>query len=161
LFAMLFIGLAGGIVGGPRLIGALSRRRWFGLSIVLAAGAVVLLGLAWHLALAVVATLFVGVGAGMAFLSGTTLLGGEVDDEMRGRAIAVVQTGVRVVLMLTIALSSTLVGAGGQPAVDLGFTTLQVSISRILLLVAGVLGVLAGVGALRQMDDKAGVPVLA
>ncbi|GIJ74627.1 dTMP kinase [Virgisporangium ochraceum] len=161
LFAMLFIGLASGIVGGPRLIGALSRRRWFGMSIVLAAGAVVFLGLAWHLVLAVVFTLFVGVGAGMAFLSGTTLLGGEVDDEMRGRAIAVVQTGVRVVLMLTIALSSTLVGAGGRPTIDLGFVTLHLSTTRILLLVAGVLGVIAGIAALRQMDDKPGVPVLA
>jgi dTMP kinase len=161
LFAMLFIGLAGGIVGGPRLIGALSRRRWFGLSIVLAAGAVVFLGLAWHLALAVVATLLVGVGAGMAFLSGTTLLGGEVDDEVRGRAIAVVQTGVRVVLMLTIALSSTLVGAAGTPTIDFGSVSVDVSTTRILLLVAGVLGVLAGITALRQMDDKPGVPVFA
>src|SRR5439155_6117105 len=37
LFAMIFLGLAIGIVAGPRLIGALSRRRWFGLSIILAA----------------------------------------------------------------------------------------------------------------------------
>jgi dTMP kinase len=161
LFAMLFIGLAGGIVAGPRMIGALSRRRWFGLSIVLAAGSVVLLAVAPHLSVAVAATLLVGVGAGMAFLSGTTLLGGEVDDELRGRAFAVVQTGVRVVLMLTIALSSTLVGAGGRPRIDIGFTEFTVSTTRILLLVAGVLGVLAGVGALRQMDDKSGVPVLA
>jgi len=161
LFAMLFVGLAGGIVAGPRLIGALSRRRWFGLSIVLAAGSVVLLAVAPHLSVAIAAVLLVGVGAGMAFLSGTTLLGGEVDDELRGRAFAVVQTGVRVVLMLTIALSSTLVGAGGRPRIDIGFTEFTVSTTRILLLVAGVLGVLAGVGALRQMDDKAGVPVLA
>jgi dTMP kinase len=161
LFAMLFIGLATGIVAGPRMIGALSRRRWFGLSIVLAAGSVVLLALAWHLSIAVVATLLVGVGAGMAFLSGTTLLGGEVDDELRGRAFAVVQTGVRVVLMLTIALSSTLVGAGGRRSIDVGVTAIPLSTTRILLLAAGVFGVLAGVGALRQMDDKAGVPVLA
>ncbi|GAA0899844.1 dTMP kinase [Virgisporangium aurantiacum] len=161
LFAMLFVGLASGIVAGPRLIGALSRRRWFGLSIVLASGSVVLLALAPQLAFAVGFTLFVGVGAGMAFLSGTTLLGGEVDDELRGRAVAVVQTGVRVVLMLTIALSSTLVGAGGRRAIEFGSLTLHVSTSRILLLVAGVLGVLAGIGALRQMDDKPGVPVLA
>jgi dTMP kinase len=161
LFAMLFIGLALGIVAGPRMIGALSRRRWFGLSIMLAGGAVVLLALAPQLAVAVVATLFVGVGAGMAFLSGTTLLGGEVDDDLRGRAVAVVQTGVRVVLMLTIALSSTLVGAGGRPSIDLGSVTVHVSTTRILLLVAGVFGVLAGIGAFRQMDDKRGVPLLA
>ncbi|WP_203905241.1 dTMP kinase, partial [Virgisporangium aliadipatigenens] len=161
LFATLFIGLAGGIVAGPRLVGALSRRRWFGLSIILAAGSVIVLALAPQLAFAVTATLFVGAGAGMAFLSGTTLLGGEVDDEVRGRAFAVVQTGVRVVLMFTIALSSTLVGAGGRPTFDLGPFTVELSTTRILLIVAGVCGVMAGAGALKQMDDKHGVPLLA
>src|SRR5205085_9346362 len=34
LFAILFVGLGVGIVAGPRVVGALSRRRWFGLSIV-------------------------------------------------------------------------------------------------------------------------------
>src|SRR5207248_2914949 len=40
LFAMLFIGLGIGIVAGPRLVGGLSRRRMFGVSIVLAAAGV-------------------------------------------------------------------------------------------------------------------------
>lgn len=161
LFAMLFIGLAAGIVAGPRMIGELSRRRWFGMSIMLAAGSVVGLALAWHLTIAVVATLLVGTGAGMAFLSGTTLLGGEVDDEVRGRAFAVVQTGTRVVLMFTIALSSTLVGAGGRPNLDVGPFDIGLSTTRLLLIAAGLFGLLAGVGSFREMDDKPGVPILA
>jgi dTMP kinase len=161
LFAMLFIGLAAGIVAGPRLIGALSRRRWFGLSIILAAGSVIVLAFAWHLAIAVAGTLLVGIGAGMAFLSGTTLLGGEVSDDLRGRAFAFVQTGTRVVLMLTISLSSVLVGAGGSRQLNLAFAEIQVSSTRPLLLAAGVLGVVAGFVALHQMDDKRGVPIIA
>jgi dTMP kinase len=161
LFAMLFIGLAVGIVLGPRMIGALSRRRWFGLSIVMGACAVIMLAFAWHLALAVVATLLVGIGAGMAFLSGTTLLGGEVGDDMRGRAFAFVQTGTRVVLMFTISLSSILVGAGGSRLLDLRFAEIQISSTRPLLAAAGLLGVVAGIFALRQMDDKPGVPIVA
>jgi dTMP kinase len=161
LFAMLFIGLAGGIVAGPRLIGALSRRRWFGLSIILAAGSVIVLAVAWHLSIAVVGTLLVGIGAGMAFLSGTTLLGGEVSDDLRGRAFAFVQTGTRVVLMLTISVSSILVGAGGSRQLNLNFAEIQISSTRLLLAAAGVLGVLAGFTALRQMDDKRGVPIIA
>jgi dTMP kinase len=161
LFAMIFIGLAAGIVLGPRMIGALSRRRWFGLSIILAASAVIVLALAWHLALAVAGTLLVGIGAGMAFLSGTTLLGGEVSDDLRGRAFAFVQTGTRVVLMFTIALSSIVVGAGGSRLVNVWFAEIQVSSTRLLLLAAGVLGVIAGIFALHQMDDKRGVPILA
>jgi dTMP kinase len=161
LFAMLFIGLGIGIVAGPRLVGGLSRRRMFGVAIVLAAGSVTLLAVAPHLAVAVIGTLFVGVGAGMAFLSGTTLLGSEVDDELRGRAFAVVQTGTRVVLMLTISLSGFVVGAGGSHQLSLPGVAIQISTTRLLLAVAGVFGVFAGLAALRQMDDKPGVPVLA
>ncbi|MEV8513387.1 dTMP kinase [Dactylosporangium sp. NPDC051484] len=161
LFAVLFLGLGIGIAVGPRLIGALSRRRWFGLSIILAGGSVLILALATHLAIAVAGGLLVGVGAGMAFLSGTTLLGGEVTDDMRGRAFAFVQMGTRVVLMLTISLSSVIVGAGGTRKIDLGFYDFEVSSTRPLLAIAGVLGVLAGSFALRQMDDKKGVPILA
>ena len=158
LFAVIFIGLGAGIGLGPRLVGALSRRRWFGLSIILAAGSVALLSLAVHLSVAVFFTLLVGAGAGMAFLSGTTLLGGEVNDEVRGRVFAVVQTGTRVVLMLAISLSGVAVGLGGSHAV--AGTGLSVSSTRVLLGVAGLLGVAAGLWALRQMDDKPGVPVL-
>jgi dTMP kinase len=161
LFAMLFIGLGIGIVGGPRLVGGLSRRRMFGVAIILAAGSVTILAVAPHLSVAVVGTLLVGVGAGMAFLSGTTLLGGEVDDEVRGRAFAVVQTGTRVVLMLTISLSGFLVGAGGSRELALPGVAIQISTTRLLLAAAGVFGVVAGLAALRQMDDKPGVPILA
>jgi len=161
LFAVLFIGLGIGIVGGPRLVGGLSRRRMFGVAIILAAGSVTILAVAPHLSVAVVGTLFVGVGAGMAFLSGTTLLGGEVDDDVRGRAFAVVQTGTRVVLMLTISLSGFLVGAGGSRELALPGVAIQISTTRLLLAVAGAFGVVAGIAALRQMDDKPGVPILA
>jgi dTMP kinase len=159
LFAVIFIGLGLGIGLGPRLIGGLSRRRWFCLSIMLAGASVALLSLAPHLSVAVVGALLVGAGAGMAFLSGTTLLGGEVSDDVRGRVFSVVQTGTRVVLMLAISVSGVLVGLGGSR--DVGGTGVAISATRVLLAVAGVLGVIAGFWALRQMDDKAGVPLWA
>ncbi len=157
LFAMIFVGLGLGIAVGPRLIGALSRRRWFGLSIVLAGVNVALMAFAWHLSVAVILVILVGVAAGMAFLSGTTLLGGEVADAVRGRVFAFVNMSTRVVLMLAISLASVLVGLGSERDV----IGVELSITRPLLFVAGVVGVIAGVAAFRQMDDKAGVPVLA
>ncbi|WP_281174143.1 dTMP kinase [Hamadaea tsunoensis] len=159
LFGLIFIGLGLGIALGPRLVGALSRRRWFGLSIGLAGVSVGLLSVAPHLSIAAFGTLLVGSGAGMAFLSGTTLLGGEVEDEVRGRVFAFVQTSVRVVLMLAIAMSGVLVGAGGSREVHVFGATVAISATRVLLFVAGVFGTLAAVWALRQMDDKPGVPV--
>lgn len=157
LFAVLFVGLGVGIVAGPKLVGALSRRRWFGLSIVLASISVTLLGFAWHLAIAVFFAFGVGVGAGMAFLAGTTLLGREVADDVRGRVFAFIQTSTQVSLLLTISLSGIVVGLGGSRDIF----GVPVSTTRLLLLAAGVFGVTAGLTALRQMDDKRGVPILA
>lgn len=162
LFAVLFTGLAAGIVGGPKLVRALSRRRWFGLSIVLAAVSVGLLAVAPHTSLAAVAALGVGAGAGMAFLAGTTLLGTEVGDEVRGRVFAFMQTSTRFVLMLAVSLSGVLVGVGGSHELfRVAGTGVAISSTRLLLLAAGVLGAVAGLAALRQMDDKPGVPILA
>jgi dTMP kinase len=161
LFGVIFIGLGCGISFGPWLIGELSRRRWFGMSIILAAGGVIVLALALHLTMAVVGALLVGAGAGMAFLSGITLLGGEVGDALRGRVFAFVHTGVRGVLMIAIAMAGVLAGAGGARALNLGVATISDPYTRVLLLVAGVGGILAGRLAFRQMDDKPGVPVLA
>lgn len=161
LFGLIFIGLGAGIGFGPWMVGALSRRRWFGMSIVLASVGVIVLGLAVHLSVAVVGALLVGGGAGMAFLSGITLLGGEVGDALRGRVFAFVHTSVRVVLMLAIALTGLMAGAGGSRLVSLGLADVSVSYTRVLLLVAGLGGILAGRLAFRQMDDKRGVPVLA
>ena len=48
--------------------------------------------LALHLSIVLLLVVLVGAGAGMAFLAGTTLLGGEVADEVRGRVFAVVQS---------------------------------------------------------------------
>lgn len=160
LFGLIFIGLGSGIGFGPWLIGELSRRRWFGMSIVLAATGVIVLAVAVHLSIAVVGALLVGAGAGMAFLSGITLLGGEVGDDVRGRVFAFVHTSVRAVLMLAIALTGPLVGVGGSRNLDFGLFHTTVSYTRVLLFVAGVFGILAGRIAFRQMDDKPGVPVL-
>jgi len=157
LFGSIFLGLGIGIVLGPKLVGSLSRRRWFALSIVWAAGSVLILTFAWHLAIAVLGSLCVGIGAGMAFLSGVTLLGTDVTDDVRGRVFAFIQTGTQVTLLLTISLSSFIVGLGGEHRY-FGYT---ISTTRPMLLAAGVFGVIAGIGAFRQMDDKPGVPVFA
>jgi dTMP kinase len=160
LFACLFIGLGVGMGFGPKLAGDLSRRRWFALSIVLAGGSVMALFGVPFLALAMVFALFVGLGAGMAYLSGLTLLGREVDDQLRGRVFAFIQSMVRVVLMLATAVSSLLVGLGGQHTVHLGSVPFTFNASRGLLLVGGAMAVTVGVIAFRQMDDKRGVPLL-
>ncbi|HEY7274147.1 MAG TPA: dTMP kinase [Actinoplanes sp.] len=161
LFGTIFIGLALGIGLGPMIVRDLSRRRWFGMSIMLASASVMFLGLAFHLSMALVGSVLVGAGAGMAFLAGTTLLYGEVGDEVRGRVFSVVQIGTRMVLLLAITLAGLLVGFGSSRHIEVGDMAVDISFTRVLLLVAGLIGVWVGIGSFRQMDDKRGVPVLA
>ncbi|WP_262283301.1 dTMP kinase [Micromonospora sp. MA102] len=161
LFGAIFVGLALGIGLGPMIVRDMSRRRWFGMSIVLASASVLVLAFAIHLSMAMLGAILVGAGAGMAFLAGTTLLGGEVADEVRGRVFAVVQIGTRLVLILAIALSSLLVGVGGSRQLTIADLGISVSSTRLLLLAAGAAGIFAGISAFGQMDDKKGVPVLA
>jgi dTMP kinase len=70
---------------------------------------------------------------------------------------AFIQTGTQVTLLLTVSLSSVLTGLGSSREI----VGLHVSTARLLLLGAGLFGVFAGLTALRQMDDKHGVPLLA
>jgi dTMP kinase len=160
LFAVLFVGFGVGIVAGPRIVGQLSRRRWFGLSIMLGGVSILAVAVIPSLEPALVATFGAGAGAGMAFLSGITLLGNEVADEVRGRVFAFVQTAVRVTLVGSIAVAGILVGLGSSRRVNVDGLDVDVSTTRVLLFVAGVASIWVGRNALRAMDDRPGVPII-
>ncbi|MBI1759601.1 MAG: dTMP kinase [Actinobacteria bacterium] len=161
LFGGVFVGLGLGIVLGPRVVRDLSRRRLFGLSIVLAGTCLALVAVMPHLVLALLAVVGVGFGGGLAYLSGTVLLGAEVHDSVRGRTFALITSMVRVVLILTLASVPFLVGLVSQRRLDLFGVRFVIDGSRIMLIVAGVLAVAVGLVSYRQMDDRQALPVLA
>jgi len=161
LFGGVFVGLGAGIVLGPRVARDLSRRRLFGLAIVLAGMCLALVGLMPHLALALVMVVGVGFGGGLAYLSGTVLLGAEVDDEVRGRTFAFITSMVRVVLILTLATVPFLVGLVSRRRLTVLGVDFVVDGSRIVLVLAGLLAMAVGLVSYRHMDDRAGLPILA
>ncbi|CAM3291122.1 Thymidylate kinase [Stackebrandtia soli] len=161
LFATIFVGIGIGVALGPVIVKDLSRKRLFGMSIVLAGIGLFVNAIAPHVSIALIGTAVVGAGAGMAFLAGITLLGREVDDTVRGRIFAFISTGARVVLMVSVAGAGLIAGFGSSRQVDLGLFTYDLSFSRLLLLIAAVLAVAVGIASFRQMDDKPGVPILA
>lgn len=161
LFGAVFIGLGVGIALGPSVARDLARERLFGVAIV-GAGVVVAL-LAWTFALwiALLLVALMGFFAGVAYLAGFTMLGTEVDDELRGRTFALVQSLVRVALILSLAVAPFVVGLLGSRTVDLGAVALTVTGERLLIFAAGLLAVGVGVVAYRQMDDGRPVPLVA
>jgi dTMP kinase len=147
---------------GPRLLEGFSRRRLFGLSITCAGGFLVLIALVPSLVAAVVFTLAVGACGGLAWVTGYTLLGLEVDDEVRGRTFAFLQSAARVVLVLVLALGPAIAAPIGTHTIHVarGFTLTYNGAAWVFLL-AGVVAVVLGLTAYREMDDRKGVPLIA
>ncbi len=161
LFGAVFIGLGLGIALGPSIAHDLARERIFGIAIVGAGIMVVLMAWTFTLWVALLLVVLMGFFAGIAYLAGFTLLGTEVQDEVRGRTFAIVQSLVRAALILSLAVVPFGVGLIGRHSVDLGAVTVPVTGERVMLLVAGLLAVGVGVLAYRQMDDGRPVPLLA
>src|SRR6185436_476144 len=101
LFGAVFIGLGLGIGIGPSVARDLARQRIFGVAIVGAGVMVLLLTFTFTLWIALLLVVLMGFFAGIAYLAGFTLLGTEVEDEIRGRTFAIVQSLVRAALIVS------------------------------------------------------------
>ena len=101
--------------------------------------------------IALLLVVFMGFFAGIAYLAGFTLLGTEVEDEIRGRTFAIVQSLVRAALILSLAIVPFGVGLIGRHQVDLGVATVPITGERVMLFVAGLLAL--GVGVRRLPAD--------
>ncbi|WP_322760349.1 dTMP kinase [Frankia sp. Cr2] len=161
LFGAVFVGLAAGMALGPRLLGDFSRSRLFGLSVTAAGVAMLAVAVMPNLVLACVVVVLVGMFAGIAWVTGYTLLQAEVSDELRGRTFALVQSLVRIDLLLVLAVAPALVGLIGSHRIGLwGSVRLRADGVTIVLLAAGLLAVAVGLFAYRQMDQRTGIAVL-
>jgi len=167
VFAAIFVGMALGMALGTRLFGSFSRRRLFGLTIVAAAIPLALIGLVPVLGAVVLFVLLLGALSGIAYATGFTIVGLEVDDDTRGRVFAFFQSSIQVILFAVIAI---------VPLLSAGLTRLIASVNRtgnvkignityasagqnVVILLAAAVAFLLGLRAYRQMDDRRGVPL--
>jgi len=167
VFTAIFVGLAAGMFLGLRILRGFSRRRLFGLSIVGAGVPLILIALIPNLVIVVFLVVLLGAFAGIAYVTGYTIVGIEVDDETRGRTFAFLQSGIRVILFAVIAIAPLL--AAGFTALVHGITggnTLRVAHIdyeavgyNFVLLLSAVIAVWLGVVSYQQMDDRRGVPL--
>ena len=154
LFVSVFVGLGLGMAFAPQLARRMPHNRLFGAAIVAAGLAMVPVALALHLFVAMTAVAFVGAMAGVAFLTGLTIIGSQVEDAVRGRTVAFVQSIVRIDLLASMALVPVLVGLVRPRTVQAFGQSFTVDGTRTVLLGAGVVAVFVGVLAYRQMDDR-------
>jgi dTMP kinase len=101
----------------------------------------------------------------VAYVTGYTVIGLEVDDETRGRTFAFLQSMIRVILFGVIAIATTLAGAInaalGSTSLHLADVTYRNIGYNLVLLLAAVGAVLLGRMSYRAMDDRGGVPLFA
>jgi dTMP kinase len=159
VFAAVFLGLAFGMFFGPRMLRHLSRRRLFGLAIITAGLTLVFIALIPNLVVVVFLATFLGASAGVGWVTGYTLVGLEVDDELRGRTFGFLQSLVRVVLLLVLAVVPLLAGLIGAHQLRLGKVAYRFDGTNAVLLIAAALAVIFGIIAFRQMDDRRGIPL--
>ena len=168
VFSAIFLGLAAGMFLGLRILHGFSRRRLFGLSIAFAAAPLALIAIIPNLVITAILVLLLGASAGIAYVTGYTVVGLEVDDDTRGRTFAFLQSGVRVILFAVIAIAPSLAGGlsalvhavtGGQTLriANVSYTNVG---DNLVLLVAAVVALGLGRAAYRQMDNRRGMPLI-
>ncbi|MGD0558046.1 MAG: dTMP kinase [Streptosporangiaceae bacterium] len=167
VFAAIFVGMALGMFFGTRLLGDFSRRRLFGVTIGVAAIPLALIGLIPNLVMVTISVLLLGALAGIAYSTGFTIVGLDVDDDTRGRVFAFFQSTIQVILLAVIAIT---------PFVSSGFTKLIAAITgsgnvkiahvtyvsagqNLIILLAAAIAAYVGWSAYRRMDDRKGVPL--
>ena len=162
LFGSVFAGLALGMLVGPKLLRQLSPRRKFGMCIVGAGVTLSIDAVLPNLVIAVAVTSIVGFFAGLAWVTGYTLLGLEVPDDVRGRTFSLIQSLVQVDLLLILSTAPVIAGFIGNHHQSVWHTgEIRYDGVTVLLFVAGLVAVIVGVAAFRQMDDRPGVSVRA
>jgi dTMP kinase len=157
LFGAVFTGLALGIAAGPKVFAQFSRRRLFGASLTTAGIFLVLLAVIPNLVLAVFIVIFLGAFSGICWVTGFTMLGMEVHDDVRGRTFAFVQSLIRVTLVAVLAISPLIAAAFGEHTFKFQNTELTYNGAAITILIAGVIAAIIGSISYRQMKDRPNV----
>jgi dTMP kinase len=154
LFGSVFTGLALGISLGPKIFSQFSRRRLFGAALTISSSFLILLAIISNLVLAIGVTIFLGAFAGVSWVTGFTMLGLEVEDEVRGRTFAFVQSLIRISLVLVLAVSPIIAAAIGKHTYRIHGTEFTYNGAAFTMLIAGVIGVAVGIFSYRQMRDR-------
>jgi dTMP kinase len=157
LFGAVFTGLATGIALGPKIFSQFSRRRLFGAALTTAGLLLVVLSLLQNLVIALLVVLFIGAFSGVSWVTGFTMLGMEVSDEIRGRTFAFVQALVRVSLVAVLAISPLIAAAIGEHTFSFGEAILTYNGAAFTMLGGGVIAALVGIISYHQMKDRPGV----
>jgi dTMP kinase len=158
LTTALGVGAALGVITLLAIQRRVPRQRVFTVAVLVCGVAIMSIACVSTLAFAIVLVGVVGAGAGVAYVTGFTLLQEAVTDEMRGRTFATLYTLVRVCLLLSLTIGPFIaLGLGSlsdhliDGALEIGSATISLQGARLALLAGGLLTLLSGIAARRRM----------
>jgi dTMP kinase len=154
LFGSVFTGLAIGIAFGPKVFAQFSRRRLFGAALTTSGLFLVLLALISNLVLSVFIVVFLGAFSGISWVTGFTMLGMEVTDDVRGRTFAFVQSLIRITLVAVLAIAPIIAATIGEHRYEFQAVVLNYNGAQITMLIAGIIAALIGSVSYHQMKDR-------
>jgi dTMP kinase len=169
VFAVILIGLALGMGFGSRVFGDFSRRRLFGVTLTASAVPLAMIALVPNLAVVTIFVFLMGFVSGIAYPTGFTIVGLEVDDDTRGRVFAFFQSTIQAILFAVIMVAA-IVATGFSAAIGalagtkngvitIAHITYGAPGDNLLLLLSAALVAFVGIQAYRQLDDRKGVPL--
>jgi dTMP kinase len=165
VFAAIFVGMALGMVLGPRLLHGFSLRRMFGLAIAAGGVPLALIGLVPNLGAVTLFVVLLGALSGIGYSTGFTIVGLEVDDDTRGRVFAFFQSAIQVILLmviavapfLSVAFTKLIASQTGSGSVRIGNVTYSSAGQNVVILLGAAAAVLIGWIAYRHVDDRKGM----
>lgn len=154
LFGAVFTGLAIGIAFGPKVFAQFSRRRLFGAALAVSGFFLVLLALITNLVLSIIIVIILGAFSGISWVTGFTMLGMEVNNEVRGRTFAFVQSLIRITLVAVLAVSPIIAATIGR--FEYSFYNIEGDYNgaQITILIAGLIALFIGILSYHQMKDR-------
>jgi dTMP kinase len=110
-----------------------------------------------NLVLAVFTVIALGAFSGICWVTGFTMLGMEVADDVRGRTFAFVQSLIRVVLVAVLALAPLIAAAVGEHTFEFQNTQVSYNGAAVTILIAGLMASFIGALSYHQMKDRPNV----
>ena len=154
LFGAVFTGLAIGIAFGPKVFAQFSRRRLFGAALAISGFFLVLLALITNLVLSIFIVIILGAFSGICWVTGFTMLGMEVNNEVRGRTFAFVQSLIRITLVAVLAVSPIIAATIGRFEYSFYNINGDYNGAQITILIAGLIALAIGILSYHQMKDR-------
>lgn len=152
LVAAVGVGMLAGLVSAVRVAERFGRMRVFAPGIGLGGLFTIITALMPSVWTAAAGAFGVGLGAGLAFVTGYTQLQVDAGDQVRGRAFAAFNTGVRLAIFAALVIAPALVGVIGTEPSN-GYAIGGV---RITMMIAGLVALVGAVWSWWQHERPGG-----